>query len=245
MALHYSGEWNIMAFTQIYMWWNRVYIWTTHGSELWFVAHPAPGGSFKAVVGCDGGFAGFSGWGCGFPRVKSGPQSVAQVLVQAWDLFESLRVLRETSKRILSCQFSFWRFVLFFGNQGSSKICFNFNKTVFLETRFPRKFPRRNLVIEASRDSGGVGDFSQRSLWVSIQFLLQVIEAYHIMEMKVPHHGGGSTVAGWWSNFFTWQWNQWNIIIIIIVRWNQWIIIIITIIIIAMEHYNYYTHYNH
>ena len=84
----------------------------------------------------------------------------------------------------------------FFGNQGSSKICFNFNKTFFLETRFPRKFPRRNLVIEASRDSGGVGDFSQRSLWVSIQFLLQVIEAYHIMEMKVPHHGDGRTVAG-------------------------------------------------
>ena len=57
----------------------------------------------------------------------------------------------------------------FFGNQGSSKICFNFKKTFFLETRFPRKFPRR-----------------------------QVIEAYHIMEMKVPHHGGGRTVAGWW-----------------------------------------------
>ena len=86
------------------------------------------------------------------------------------------------------CTFFFWK-------PGIVKNMFQLQENVFLETRFPRKFPRRNLVIEASRDSEGVGDFSQRSLWVSIQFL-QVIEAYHIMEMKVPHHGGGRTVAG-------------------------------------------------
>lgn len=65
---------------------------------------------------------------------------------------------------------------------------------------FPRKFPRRNLVIEASLEI-----LNSSVIWGPVPLGLHPISAG---DRSLPHHGnegaasffGGRTVAGWWSN---------------------------------------------
>ena len=227
------------------------FLWTTPLIRAVLVAHPAPGWSFKGVVGCHGGVAGFSGWGCGFcgcewsqVPLKRGPGH--QVLFFLLGIFSNLCAFRNFQNGFLIASFGFGALYLFFWNQGWWKICLNSNKTTLYvimlfsfqdrvfdtnpvisidperwkcrirrirrmpdivastfalsQRSFPRKFPWRNLVIEASLEI-----LNSSVIWGPVPLGLHPISAG---DRSLPHHGnegaasffGGRTVSGWWSN---------------------------------------------